>query len=151
MLHPRANIQPEMLVWARDKAGFSIEIAAKKLSVKEDRLILWESGELQPTIKQLRKAAHIYKIPVSVLYLAEPPTTFQPMRDLRRMPGVGLRFFSPALLREMEFAQQKRMLAIELSEDIREEIIPFGLLATPDENTEHVLRRVREALGRNYR
>lgn len=150
MAPPRANIKPKLLEWARKKAGFSTEDAAKKIGVKEDRLINWEGNKLQPTIKQLRKAAHVYRVPVSVLYLGEPPATFQPMRDLRRLPGAGMRTYSPGLLREMEFAQQKRELAIELHEDIGEEIDTFELQATPQEDAEIVGQRIRQALGIAY-
>ena len=113
MTYPRADINPDLLKWAREKAGFDTAAAAKKISVKEERLISWEEGGNKPTINQLRKAANVYKVPVSVLYLAERPKTFQPMRDLRRLPGDGLRFYSPGLTREMEMARQKRNLAIE--------------------------------------
>lgn len=150
MTRPRANIKPELLGWARTKAGFSTEKAAKKIGVREERLIKWEKGDLQPTIKQLRKAAHVYKLPVSVLYLSEKPTTFEPMRDLRRLPGHGIRAYSPELLREMEFAQQRRELAIELHEDIGEEIGTFELQATPQEDVESVGLRIRQALGISY-
>ncbi len=152
MAPPRANIRPVLLEWARSKAGFSAEDAAKRIGVKEERLIRWEDevDETMPTINQLRKAAHVYRIPVSVLYLSDPPTTFQPMRDLRRLPGMGLRHYSPALLREMESALQKRALAIELLEEIGEELVEFSVEATPREDAETVGHRIREALGVTY-
>ena len=35
---PDALIKPELLVWARQSAGFSVDAAAAKLRVSEDRL-----------------------------------------------------------------------------------------------------------------
>lgn len=149
MTYPRADIEPDLLKWAREKAGFDTVAAAKKISVKEERLISWEEGGNKPTINQLRKAANVYKVPVSVLYLAERPETFQPMRDLRRLPGDGLRFYSPGLTREMEMARQKRNLAIELADELREEPKHFTLKATMNEDPEQLGHRIRSALAIN--
>ena len=52
------------------------------------------------------------------------------MRDFRRLLGDGIRSYSPALLHEMEVAQQRRNLALELYEEIGEEIGKFELNAS---------------------
>lgn len=149
MTYPRADIEPDLLKWAREKAGFGIGAAAKKIGVKEERLIGWEDelSELKPTINQLRKAALVYRVPVSVLYLSERPMTFQPMRDLRRLPGEGLRKFSPGMIREMELARQKRNLAIELAEDIGDDLDAFKMDADLDESADAVGKRIRHTLN----
>lgn len=51
---PDALIRPELLVWARQSAGFGLDAAAAKLQVFAERLRTWESGEARPTIAQLR-------------------------------------------------------------------------------------------------
>ena len=73
----RALVRSKILIWARKSSGFAVEEAAKKISVKPERLVSWESGEDQPTINQLRKIATVYKRPLSVFYLQERPKTFQ--------------------------------------------------------------------------
>lgn len=45
----RVNVQPQMLRWARERAGYSIET----LGPRFPKLPNWEAGELQPTLKQL--------------------------------------------------------------------------------------------------
>lgn len=89
MPKPRANITESVLIWARKQAGYSPEDAARKLNVKEERYLSWEDADddLKPTIKQLRSIAKLYKRPVSLFYLPEPPEGFQPMRDLRKIAG----------------------------------------------------------------
>ncbi len=47
-----AIVKPEMLIWARESAGFDLQIAAKKIQVKADRLQSWELGESRPTVNQ---------------------------------------------------------------------------------------------------
>lgn len=145
----RANINPEVLSWARKSAGYSQEEAARKLRIKPERYQAWEvaGDETRPTIKQLRRIAKLFRRPVSVFYLAEPPEGFMPMRDFRRLPGEGLQRYSPQLLYEMELAQQRRELALELYSDFGEELPAFTLTATLTEDPEEVGKRIRQALG----
>ena len=144
-----ANITKTVLLWAREQAGYSQADAARKLQVKVERYQAWENedDELKPTIKQLRKIAKLYKRPVSLFYLAEQPQGFMPMRDFRRLPGDGLRLYSPALLHEMELAQQRRNLALELYDDIGEEISEFTLSASLADDPEKLGARIRRELG----
>lgn len=144
-----ANITKAVLVWARNQAGYSQEDVARKIPVKVGRYQIWENPDdgLKPTIKQLRKIAKIFKRPVSLFYLSEPPEGFQPMRDFRRLPGDGLRFYSPALLHEMDLAQQRRNLAIELFQDVGEELDEFTMTASLEEDPEALGARIRQELG----
>ncbi len=149
MKSAKANINIEVLCWARGLAGYSPEEAARKLQVKPERYQAWElvEDDTKPTIKQLRRIAKLFRRPVSVFYLPEPPEGFMPMRDFRRLPGDGLQFYSPQLLHEMELAQQRRELALELLADLNEEIPEFNLTATLSESPEEVGNRIRHALG----
>lgn len=144
----RTSINPDVLKWARESAKLSIEQAAKKAGVKSDRYASWEkpNSEDKPTIRQLRLIAKAFHRPLSLFYSADVPRGFQPMKDLRRLPGDGLSFYSPALAYEMELAQQRRELSLELSAAIGEEVLSFGLQATLDEDPEIVGHRIRKAL-----
>ena len=149
MPSPRADITPAVLSWARNQARLSIEEAAKKIPVKPDRYAAWEDdkSDLKPTIKQLRKLSKVMHRPVSLFYLVDPPTGFQPMKDLRRQPGEGLLGFSPQLAYEIELAQQRREFSFELSTAIGADVRAFDLTASIDEDPESVAKRIREALG----
>ncbi|OWV77615.1 hypothetical protein ATY77_30030 [Rhizobium sp. R634] len=147
---PKAAIKPALLVWARETAGFDLSTAAEKLDVDEEKLVVWETGEDQPSIPQLRKIAELYKRPLAVLYLPEPPVTFQPMHDFRRLPDLGLRRFSPELTLEIRSAQQRRELALELFEDADEKPRIFNLATNIKENPEAVGTSIREALKVDY-
>jgi len=126
-----------------------MEDAANKLRVKVERYQSWEdaNSDAKPTIKQLRRIANQFKRPVSVFYLAEPPEGFMPMRDFRRLPGDGIQHYSPALLYEMELAQQRRELSLELYRDFGDEIPEFTETARLTDNPEEVGQRIREMLG----
>lgn len=149
---PRANITESVLVWARKQAGYSPEEAARKLSVKEERYLAWEDPEdvQKPTIKQLRNAARLFKRPVSLFYLPEPPQGFQPMRDLRRLPGDRMGDYSPALRFQMERAQQRREVALDLYQAAGYDLPKFSLTASLDDNPEVVGQKIRQALGISF-
>lgn len=143
----KATINPTLLTWARTTASYDIAEAAAKIDVGEDRLTAWEAGEDQPSISQLRKLAALYKRPLAVLYLPEPPVDFQAMHDFRRLPDMGPRRFSPSLALEVRRAQQRRELAIELYEDNAAPPPAFTLTTAVTADPEQVGAQVREALG----
>ena len=83
----KALITPEVLKWARERRiRLEIDHAAKKLKVEPERLEAWENGTEQPTFAQLKNIAKLYKTHISIFYLSEPPTDFQPLTDYRVLP-----------------------------------------------------------------
>jgi transcriptional regulator with XRE-family HTH domain len=67
-----ALVEPAVLRWARETIGLSEVAAARKLGLPVDRVAQWESGEAQPTIVQLRKAADVYNRALGVFFLTAP-------------------------------------------------------------------------------
>jgi len=92
-----ALVQPALLIWARQSAGIALEEAARKAHVDVEVLSKWEEGEALPSIPQLRKLGEIYKRPLAVFFLSEPPQGFDPQREFRRLPGVTPQNKSPEL------------------------------------------------------
>ena len=86
MARVEALITPSVLKWARERSGFSVEVAAKKIGRPVAEILMWENGESRPTIPQARKAAEAYKRPLAVFYLPEPPRDFETLRDFRSLP-----------------------------------------------------------------
>ena len=83
----KALITPEVLKWARERRiRLEIDHAAKKLKIEPERLETWENGTEQPTFAQLKNIAKRYKTHLSIFYLSEPPTDFQPLTDYRVLP-----------------------------------------------------------------
>jgi len=83
----KALITPEVLKWARERRiRLEIDHAAKKLKIESERLEAWENGTEQPTFAQLKNIAKLYKTHISIFYLSEPPTDFQPLTDYRVLP-----------------------------------------------------------------
>ena len=123
-----ANVKPQILVWARNSAGLSVEAAAVAMKVQAELVEKWESDDdTRPSIPQLRKLAALYKRPLAAFYLQEVPLQFKVLSDLRRLtPGVD-RTYSPALVHEIRVAHQRRELALEMRKDLDESAESFGL------------------------
>ncbi len=109
----KALANPALITWARETAGFTAAEAAKRLGIDEERLAAWEDAATDdaPSIPQLRKIAMLFKRPLAVFFMADPPEGFAVMRDLRRLPGTGARRYSPALQMEIRAANERRELA----------------------------------------
>jgi Zn-dependent peptidase ImmA (M78 family)/DNA-binding XRE family transcriptional regulator len=147
MARVEAIAEPELLVWARERAGYSVEEAARRVPVRQERLADWEDGAARPTVKQLRKLGRIYGYPIAVFYVPEIPRGPQPVRDHRRIWGQEPEGMSPALRTEIDIADDRRQLALELLDLQGEEPPAFGLKASLAEDPNAVAARFRRTLG----
>ncbi len=91
------DITPKVAEWARISAGFSKEEAAVRIGRPEEEIAAWESGELKPSMAQIRKACEVYKRPLAAFFLPEPPQDFAMLRDFRRLPADMPKEYSPNL------------------------------------------------------
>jgi hypothetical protein len=65
----RVDIKPELLSWARERAG----LETADLTHRFPKLVDWEGGTARPTLKQLEDFAKATHTPVGFLFLDEPP------------------------------------------------------------------------------
>jgi transcriptional regulator with XRE-family HTH domain len=117
-----ALVEPALLGWARDTAGYTIEEAAGRLK-KDARVILaWEAGDDRPAMGQLRRLAGIYKRPLSDFYLPEPPEERPFPYDSRRALGEVALVHSPDLRRQLRLARERRDLTLSVYDELQEPI-----------------------------
>ena len=91
------NVNPHLLVWARETADLSREKAVKKLQFGDahgiaavDRLAALESGTSHPTRSMLVKMSKQYRRPLVTFYLEELPRKSSHGADFRTLSGDGL-------------------------------------------------------------
>lgn len=102
------GINPKMLLWFRERAGYSLKIAAKKIQVSEESLLSWESGQTLPTISQAMKIGDVYKQPWAAFFLKEKPI-FTVLKDFRSLDVGDRGVYSPELnfyIQEIEKKQK---------------------------------------------
>lgn len=144
---PPAQVEPALLVWARETIGFTAEEAAKKLGITLERLAEWESGETAPTIAKLRAMADVYKRPLAVFFLSEPPKDFQALSDFRRLPESEIGKLSPPLRLAIRRARFQQEAAVELREMTEEPMRDAPGLEVGTQNPESFGNAARELLG----
>lgn len=139
----QATINAQMLVWARKTAGYSTADLAQKLAVSETKLLGWEGGTEQMTVKQLRTFADACKRPFPAFYLPAPPHEPPVINDFRRAPHSDVSH-SPRLIFEIRKARNRREVALDLVEDSGIEIDKTEFVsASAKENVETIAERVR--------
>lgn len=100
----RAEVNPELLVWARQRSG----VAFGELTRRFPRLAAWEHGEQQPTLKQLENFAQATHTAVGFLFLPSPPKERVPIPDYRTIGDTGVRQPSADLLDTIYQCQQRQ-------------------------------------------
>ena len=100
----RVSINPELLRWARQRAG----LAQKDLTGKFPKLPDWETGAVQPTLKQVEAFARAVRVPVGYLFLSEPPEEVIPIPDFRTVAGQAVTRPSPDLLDTIYACQERQ-------------------------------------------
>ena len=122
----KANINREILKWARKTAKISLEKAASTISktCKPERIKEWESPESNdlPSIKQVEKLARLYRRPVDVFYLKYIPRDYPPLKDFRINKEEGL---STSLIFMMREIQEKQEWLSKFLSDKKEKKLDF--------------------------
>jgi Zn-dependent peptidase ImmA (M78 family) len=149
MAATKALVKPALLVWTRNRAKVRLEDAAKAAHVDVERLEAWERDDNDdaPSVAQLRLLAAKYHFPLAVFYLPEPPADFAPLRDFRRLPDADDETITPNLAFHIRSAYERRELALELYDELRNEPQPFPIKATVRDDPEKVGQAIRDFLG----
>jgi len=118
----KAYITGTVLEWARLSARMTEEVAASKVAVSVDKLIAWENGDENPSIRQAQKLAKAYRRPFALFFLPEVPDDFQPLQDFRISGSKELSTSSVFIIREI---QQKQAWISEVNRENSESVAPF--------------------------
>ena len=153
-------VNPDILVWARETAGLTLQDAVAKVGIRGarglaaiDRLTALERGDEEPTRPVLVKMARQYRRPLLAFYLAAPPRRDEHGADFRTLPGTRTSeqgALIAALVRNLRSRQEMVRAALEAEDEA--EPLPFvGVLLDPGEpetqteSLRRVLRRRAEA------
>jgi len=90
----RVTVSADVLRWARERSGVSLS----QLSTKLPKVADWETGEVQPTLRQLETYANATLTPLGHLFLLEPPEDRLPIPSYRTLGDRSVTRPSPNLL-----------------------------------------------------
>jgi len=139
----RIAVNPKMLIWARERAGLDIPTLAKRFP----KLARWETGELQPTLRQLEDFARAVYIPIGYLFLPEPLQEYLPIPDFRAKDCNGMSRPSPNLLDTIYLCQQKQEEVDDSDCSGSLDAPGFVGSATIEDAPEHVAQAMRQTLS----
>lgn len=141
-----ANINHEILIWARNRAGLTVDDAAKKLNVKNSKIKEWETGVKRPTFKQAVNLAKLFSMPFGYLFISKPPHEELPIPDLRTLGSQKNQVISPDLSAIIEKMQRRqswfREYLIELNADKNKAVGRFNI----DSGADEIVADLREKL-----
>lgn len=113
-------VNPNILIWARETAGLTLQEAATKINVVEHSLEKIEKGEKAPSRSMLLRMAKKYRRPLLTFYLENIPIESDYGADFRGLseqitPEDKARI--AALLRYAKAGQQMIRATLELEEE----------------------------------
>jgi len=139
----RVAVRPELLRWARERAGLSPEALARRIP----QLQAWEQGQVDPTLKQVERFAKATYTPVGYLFLAEPPVEHLPIPDFRTVASVRVNRPSPDLLDTVYICQQRQEWYRDFARSEGEDRLAFVGSSDLTSDIRETAARMRTALG----
>lgn len=143
-----ANVNHDILNWARQRAQLSAAVLAQKLQVTEAKIREWESGDLSPTFNQAKKFAKQTRIPFGYLFLATPPQEQSlPLPDLRTVENEHRGQPSAELRDIISLAKQRQEWFLEYAKDNGFDSLPFAGKYTVKSSVKEIVSDMRSVLG----
>ena len=152
-MNERIPVNPAVLRWARETAGYSIEDVVDKIKRKHVTVEViqdWEAGTASPSYPQLEKLAYdIFKRPLALFFFPEPPEEETPKQSFRTLPQEEIDHLKPKLLylirKAMVFQENLREL-YDYANPARKKIyIDFEIKSS--DSVSDVTKEVRKYLG----
>ncbi|MCY4673979.1 MAG: XRE family transcriptional regulator [Bacteroidetes bacterium] len=139
----RVPVKPELLYWARKRAGITQEDLARKFK----KLPEWESGDVNPTFKQLEDFARIVHVPLGYLFLGEPPEEPLPITDFRTIANTEKAKASPNLIDTIYAMQRRQDWLRDFMIECEADPLPFAASVRLTNNPNAVGLEMRDMLG----
>jgi Zn-dependent peptidase ImmA (M78 family) len=139
----RVEIKPELLSWARERAGYDPDTLAHRFP----KLAAWEDGKAQPTLKQVEDFARATHTPIGFLFLQEPPVERVPIPDFRTVGNERVGHPSPDLLDTVYICQQRQEWYRDFARSSGETALSFVGAASLNSDIETTAASIRHTLG----
>jgi len=147
-------LNPQIMIWAREKAGLSVNDAAHALGFKDardrtaaERLQIMEAGEVDPSHSVLLSMSRIYHRSLLVFYLSEPPRTGDRGEDFRRVPGDDAPEYDPTLDALIRDIRGRQSLVKDLLEQTEPKLVDYVASTTMDVLVDELARRISNRLN----
>lgn len=142
------GINPQILCWARQQMGLSIEEVAAHFKKDPEFVQNWEGGLSSPSFPQLEKLAKKYKRPTAIFFFPEVPQEESLDRSFRTLPEQQIENIKPHLRFLIRKAKAMQINLQELN-DGKNPAKHFLLrdFNVADKNIDAVARELRDYFG----
>ena len=140
-------VNPEILTWARETAGLSLEDGAKAIGIKPARLAALERGHLEPSHSQLANMAGKYRRPLITFYLRQAPPRGDRGEDFRRAPGARPADLDPQLDALIRNVRARHDVVRSLLEDEEVEQLAFVASMVTEDGPAAVAESIQFTIG----
>ena len=135
------NVNPAMIKWAREDAGYTLEELPGYLQDAEK----WENGEETPSWSDLRNLAKKYKRPSFFYFLKEPPQVEDDFIEFRSDDKIEE--FSPQLRLEIRKAKHRRNAYLRIYDEMGIQIPNFSNNVNYEKNPIKLAKHIRNYLN----
>ena len=139
------EVKPELLRWARERAGMEVDELVHRFSKYRE----WETGDAQPTLKQLEKFAKTTHAAIGYFFLSEPPDEPFPIPDYRTIGSQPVGRPSPDLLDTLYLCLRRQDWYRDFARMEGEEPLAFVGSVSTASDIERVAAEIRSALRLN--
>ncbi|MEW6042615.1 MAG: ImmA/IrrE family metallo-endopeptidase [Elusimicrobiota bacterium] len=149
MAKPIVGINPEILKWARERAGYTLEHIAATFKKEIREIEGWEAGVGSPTYSQLEKLAYqLYKRPLAIFFFPDPPEESDPVKEFRTLPGFEIENLLPDTRYAIRLGEAMQFGLREINDGINpsDNKIFKDIRAYPGDSVDFLTKTVRDYL-----
>lgn len=139
----RVAVTRTLLRWARERSGLAPDVLTRSFP----KFPQWESGQAQPTLRQLEALAKKTLTPLGYFFLLEPPEDRLPIPDFRTLGDVSVHRPSPNLLETVQTMQVRQAWMREFLIEQGQPPLDFVGSAVPTNEPVGIAQAIRRVLG----
>ncbi len=146
-------VNGEVLKWARESAGLTIDEVVQKMKRKRityELIESWEQSIETPTYSQLERLAYeIYKRPLAIFFFPEPPEEITVKQSFRTLPEYEIQHMPEKMRFLLRKAQSFQLNLYDLYDGVNpsEKNITKDLEFSPNISEKKMAEEVRKYLG----
>ena len=144
----RMPITPEVITWARERLGYSLDaLASKRPDFK--KIAEWERGDSRPTYRQLELLAKQLSAPVAIFFFPEPPDAPNIEETFRTLSTAQFAEIPPSIRKLLHKARAFQLGLAELNDgrNPARKIVTRDLRFSVDDSVTFMAQQVRDYLG----
>jgi Zn-dependent peptidase ImmA (M78 family)/DNA-binding XRE family transcriptional regulator len=115
-----AYIEPSVLRWARESAGYTTRGAADAIGVDRWYLEMVETGNEWLSLDEAEKAAEVFGRPLAALFVPTPPEEEPQEVQFRRLPGTPEPPWGPEVQLTARRVTERQQIALEIYEALED-------------------------------